>query len=174
MGFYLSLIICVVSRLVPHVANFTPLGSLILLNSRKSSLKKGIALAILAMVITDIFLGFNFSSVFVYAGFLTYAFWGQIKKLSPVLGVLLGSVSFFLISNFGVWVGPWYPHNVQGLISCFVNAIPFYRNTVLSDLGFVIVFIALGYGYKVLKNKYQFKEELIWVKNLKLAISNKR
>lgn len=174
MGFYLSLIICVVARLIPHPANFTPLGSLILLNSKKSSWKTGVALAILAMIITDLFLGFSYSSLFVYAGFALYAFWGQIKKLNPVLTVTFGSISFFLISNFGVWTGSWYPHTWQGLVSCFVNAIPFYRNTLISDLVFTTVFLALGYAYKIFANKFHIKEELVWVRNLKVAISKKR
>lgn len=172
MAFYLSLLLCVASRLIPHPANFTPIGSLIFLNSRKSPWK-GIALAILVMVISDLFLKFNFASIYVYIGFISYALFAQIKKLHPILGVILGSISFFIISNFGVWTGPWYSHDLPGLIACFVNALPFYRNTILSDVVFVIVIMALQKVYKYLKNKYSW-EELSWQRNLKIAISKKR
>ena len=172
MIFYLSLLICVVSRLIPHAANFTPIGSLVLFNSKKSAWK-GIALAILVMIISDMFLKFNFASIFVYAGFISYALWGQIKKLHPILAVTLGSISFFVISNFGVWTGPWYSHTLTGLVQCFVNAVPFYRNTILSDLIFVTVILTSQAVYKVLKNKY-FSEGLSWEKSLRVVISKLR
>lgn len=172
MAFYLSLLICVASRMIPHPANFTPLGSLIFFNGKKS-IWKGLALAVLAMIISDIFLKFNFASIWVYAGFIAYALLGQVKKLHPIFGVILGSMSFFIISNFGVWTGPWYEHSLSGLVSCFTNAIPFYRNTILSDVFFVIVIMALQKAYKYLQNKYSW-EGVQWPKNLRVAISKKR
>src|SRR5207248_3331305 len=45
------------------------------------------------------------------------------------------SLSFFVISNFGVWLG-WnsYAHTWQGLVQCYVAAIPWYRQTLISTL----------------------------------------
>jgi len=166
MAFYLSLILAVVSRLIPHPANFTPIGSLIFMNSRKSSLLKGVALAILVMIVSDIFLGFSFASVFVYIGFVGYALLGRVKKIPPVLGVILGSIGFFIISNFGVFIGPWYQHSLAGLLQCFANAIPFYRNTILADVVFVIMIIVFEKLYVKIKNKYKFMAVFGWNKNL--------
>jgi hypothetical protein len=45
---------------------------------------------------------------------------------------------FFLLSNFGVWLGGWYPMTGSGLVACFVNAIPFYGYTVAGDLAFTV------------------------------------
>ena len=48
---------------------------------------------------------------------------------------LASAVAFFLVSNFGVWAlgdGTYYPHNAAGLIDCYVQAIPFFRNTLIS------------------------------------------
>ena len=45
------------------------------------------------------------------------------------------AVAFFLVTNFGVWAlggGTHYPHNAAGLIDCYVQAIPFFRNTLIS------------------------------------------
>ena len=48
---------------------------------------------------------------------------------------LAGSVLFFLLSNFGVWLdGTLYPLTTAGLYTCYVAAIPFFRNTLLGDL----------------------------------------
>lgn len=48
----------------------------------------------------------------------------------------LGSaIVFFVVSNFGVWAlgdGVRYPLNMAGLVDCYVQAIPFFRNTLLS------------------------------------------
>ena len=48
----------------------------------------------------------------------------------------LGSaVVFFAVSNFGVWAfgdGVRYPYNAAGLVDCYVQAIPFFRNTLVS------------------------------------------
>ena len=55
----------------------------------------------------------------------------------------IGSLIFFIISNFGVWVlgGPGvfdipYEKNLNGLVECYVLAIPFFGNTFLSTLIF--------------------------------------
>jgi hypothetical protein len=62
-----------------------------------------------------------------------------------VLGAALGSaVSFFLVSNFGVWAaGYLYPRTWAGLIASYTNAIPFFRNGLASDLFFATVFFSI-------------------------------
>lgn len=48
-------------------------------------------------------------------------------------GALLGPTSFFLLSNYAVWVGGgMYPRSLAGLNACFVAALPFYRNDLIS------------------------------------------
>jgi hypothetical protein len=46
---------------------------------------------------------------------------------------ITGSTAYFLISNFGVWLG-WglYPHTWTGLLDCYIAALPYYRNSLLS------------------------------------------
>jgi hypothetical protein len=47
--------------------------------------------------------------------------------------VLVSSTSFFLLSNFMVWTGShMYAHSAAGLGACYVAAIPFYANDVMS------------------------------------------
>lgn len=145
------------------------------MNSRKSSLLKGIVLAIAVMLISDVFLGFNFASVFVYIGFIGYALMGRVKKIPPVLGVILGSIGFFVISNFGVFIGPWYEHSLAGLLQCFSNAIPFYRNTVLADVVFVVAIIVAEKLYIKIKSKCKFTEGWqIWEKSLRAVSLRKK
>jgi hypothetical protein len=48
-------------------------------------------------------------------------------------GALLGPTSFFIVVDYAVWVGSrMYPHTLDGLVACYVAAIPFYRNDLIS------------------------------------------
>jgi hypothetical protein len=48
-------------------------------------------------------------------------------------GALLGPTSFFLLSNYAVWAASgMYPRTLGGLSACFVAALPFYRNDLIS------------------------------------------
>jgi hypothetical protein len=107
------------------------------------------------MIISDIFIGFNFASIAVYVGMLAYVLSSRlikIKHIGYLLAPLTGSVVFFLITNFAVWLGPWYAHTVAGLIKCFTLAIPFYRNTLIGD----VVFTAAIFGIVFVVEKYKF------------------
>ena len=66
-----------------------------------------------------------------------------------VAAVGLGSsIGFFLVTNFGVWAfggGAVYPHTLAGLGECYVLAIPFLRNTLVSMAVFLpILFSRVG------------------------------
>lgn len=61
---------------------------------------------------------------------------------------MLGAVLFYLVTNFGVWAtgdGTLYPHTAEGLFTCYVRAIPYFRSTIISTLLFSgILFSPLG------------------------------
>jgi hypothetical protein len=62
-----------------------------------------------------------------------------------------GSAAYFLISNFGVWaVWGIYPHTREGLIACYVAALPYLRSSLLSTLAFGAV---LFWGYEWLTRR---------------------
>ncbi|MEL7337362.1 MAG: DUF6580 family putative transport protein, partial [Planctomycetota bacterium] len=87
----------------------------------------------------------------VYSGFIAAVGIGWVSKrvskdqpslgkgLSVLGGSLAASLAFFLISNFGVWLAGWYPMNAAGLLQCYFNAIPFFRNALIGDLSFALV-----------------------------------
>ena len=53
---------------------------------------------------------------------------------------MAGSISFYLITNFAEWAFyDLYPHTAAGLIEGYVAAIPFFRNTLASDLLFSVL-----------------------------------
>jgi len=72
---------------------------------------------------------------------------GVLKRWWPrVLGAsLLGSILFFLITNWAVWAfGELYTKDVSGLIMSYGMGLPFFRNTLLGDLFYVCVFFGIA------------------------------
>jgi len=64
----------------------------------------------------------------------------QVNPLRLMTTCFAAAVLFFIVSNFGVWCsGMLYPFNFDGLIACYIAAIPFFKNTLFSDLFFSIL-----------------------------------
>ncbi len=130
-----------VSRLGFLPANFSPVGPL-------GFFSKSLWPLILVTVGFDFLRGGFYSGFgWTYLGFLGYWLMGRLaKKSTKRQAVLLpvASFLFFALSNFGVWWG-WYAHTLEGLITCYTLAIPFYRNTLLGDLAF-------GWGFLVVRS----------------------
>jgi hypothetical protein len=61
------------------------------------------------------------------------------SKLRLPAGALAASSLFFLLSNFGVWLGGWYSMTAVGLLACYTSAIPFFGYTIAGDLIFTVL-----------------------------------
>lgn len=148
-------ILGVFSRLLPHPPNFSPITALALFGGAYLP-KKFAFLPLLALFISDFFIGFyGTDMLYVYGSFTLVGLIGlwlkNNKKPTLVLGsTLFSSVLFFLITNFGVWAPPnnWYPHTFAGLMQSYTLAIPFFRNTLLGDLVWTI---SLFGGYELVQ-----------------------
>ena len=103
------------------------------------------------MFISDMWLGFHNVLFFVYFSFLViFLIALQFNKSINFKNItsisLSSSIVFFIVSNFGVWlIG--YPKSLQGLYTCYIAAIPFFHNTIISTLLFSYAFL---YAYKYL------------------------
>ena len=63
---------------------------------------------------------------------------------------LVSSLGYCVLTNFGVWAfgdGTVYPHTAAGLIDCYVQAISYFRNTLIS----MAVFLPLLFSRVSLK-----------------------
>jgi len=69
---------------------------------------------------------------------------------------IAASTAYFLISNFGVWLG-WgvYPHTREGLVACYVAALPYYPSSLLSTLVFAAL---LFWGEAFLRGRHHVKQ----------------
>ena len=55
--------------------------------------------------------------------------------LNIISSSLLAGIIFFAVTNFSVWYfGNWYPSDMSGLVTSYTMAIPFFRNTIMSNL----------------------------------------
>ena len=147
------IIIAVISRLIAHQWNFTAMGAVaviagFLIISRPLALVTVLG----SLLISDYFLHFHHTMFAVYLGYALMALIGILMASSKISRILaasfIGSATFFLVSNFGVWFeGQLYPQTLAGLINCFGMAIPFFRNEMISTL---VLAPVLFYSFRAL------------------------
>jgi hypothetical protein len=148
---YLVLLFAVFSRFLPHIFHSTAIGftavggGLLYFGARRSRWQT--IIAVLALMVTDYYLTvFAYGYAFHTSAYLVTWVWygaicllghqmlsGKPSALRVIVGVLASATSFFIFSNFAVWMGSiMYPHTVAGLSACYIAAIPFYANDLIS------------------------------------------
>ncbi len=145
-----------IARLLPHPANFAPIGAIALFSGLYLPKRWAIILPLAIMLISDIFVGFYAWQIMlaVYLSFVLAGLIGLLvrkhKKFSTILGgTLLSAILFFLITNTAVWLfGTMYIHNFSGLMQSYFMALPFFKNSLLGDLFYVGVMVG---GYEVVR-----------------------
>ena len=145
------IVIAAIIRLFPHMPNVTPITAMALFSGVYFTNKKyAFIVPVLAMLISDIFIGFSTISIFVYLAFILVGIIGIKSKKISITTVLISSISFFIITNFGVWlIG--YPKTFAGLVECYTLAIPFFRNSLIGDFFFAAV---MYFSYGFVSKKY--------------------
>ena len=140
------LILVSLSRIIPHPPNFTPLLSAaiflpFLINDKRIIL----SLPLLVLIITDFFLGSYTQMIWVYGSLFlvsiisVYFYIFSFKRL--ILLSIISPSLFFMISNFGVWLGSSiYSVDLQGLLLCYYMALPFLAMNMISTILFSSAF----------------------------------
>lgn len=141
---FIVILAAAMSRVLPHPPNFTPIAALGLFGGFYFDKKFATIVPLAALFISDCFIGFHSLMIWVYGSFLAISFMGMWlknhKSIVAITGTTLsGSILFFIVTNFGVWVSGYYPHTVDGFVACYVAAIPFFRNTLAGDFFYVAV-----------------------------------
>ena len=147
---YLILLLAALSRFLPHALhgvgiNFTAVGAgLLFFGARRSRYEAAVAAAVMAM--TDVFLtSYVYGLPFHARGYvLTWLWYGAVALLAGSLlrkvtflrvaaGVFASATGFYLLVDFAVWAGSsMYPHTAAGLLDCYIQALPFYGNDLVS------------------------------------------
>ena len=146
------IIVAVLVRLFPHPPNVAPITAVALFAGTHFGRKHwAILMPILAMLVTDVFLGFSMISPIVYLAFVGITSLGFILKKMNVGTVLLSSLLFFVVTNLGVWF-LYYPITVEGFTACFTLALPFFGYSIIGDLFFSAVLL---FGYRFAAKRLQ-------------------
>lgn len=151
-----TIIVTAISRVIPHFDNVTPVAAMALFGGACLSDKRlAIIVPLLAMFISDIFIGFHNTLVYVYVGMIITSLIGigmrnNIKTGNIFVGSVASSVIFYLITNFGYWATSMhFANGTTGLFQSYVDAIPFFRNSLLGDLCYnTVLFGVMGLASK--------------------------
>ncbi len=149
-------------RLIPHSPNFSPLIAITVFSgfilSRKTNLLVSLFLPLAILFSTDLIIGLHKTIPFVYGGFLlsvilSFAYSHTFLKnklefkgsiIHSNISGFINNVVFYVISNFGVCLmGSLYSKDLNGLLECYVAAIPFFKNSVLATILFTTIIFGI-------------------------------
>lgn len=183
----------ILSRLTPHIPNFTPVTAAAIFAGVYLNKRFALLIPLLILVTSDYLLLYinpynspmvNFSkayplssmfhstTLFVWGSFMVsglIGIWLKSKKrpLYILGGTVFASLQFFAVTNFGVWATTnMYPHNLSGLMESYIMGIPFYRNTLLGDLFYITTFFTL-YEISFKISKQFFPRGILHVQNVR-------
>ena len=145
------IVLALASRLLPHPPNFAPITGIALFAASKFSNKLfAVLLPLICLFITDLVLGLSWINLFVYGAFGLISLIGLRSSKVKLHTILFSSVVFFIWTNLGVWL-LHYPLTIEGLLSCFTLAIPFFTNTLAGDLVYTAV---LFFTFSTIKSTF--------------------
>jgi hypothetical protein len=156
--------------------NFAPLAAIALCAAAYFPAKYKFTVPMIALLISDVVLnihyGFSLLSPFVLSHYLGFALVGclglllqnrtSMKTLLPAS--IAGSLIFYIVTNLVSWLfDPGYVKNFTGLVQALTVGLPaysstptwiFFRNSLLSDLFFTLLFVAcMNFGRRTERSR---------------------
>ena len=136
------IVLALVGRLIPHPDNFTPMLAVALFGGAMLPGRMTYLIPLAAMFLSDLLMGnsVTWMTPVIYGCFAVGTGLGQWLGRSRTwartgVATLAGSVLFYVVTNFAVWITPdgLYPRTLDGLIECYVMALPFFRNEIAGN-----------------------------------------
>ena len=151
------ILLMIFSRLIPHPPNFTPIIAVAIMSGYLfKNLYLSISVLFFSMIVGDMFIGFYSNMFYVYFPLFIITYFcflknNKINSKNLLIYGVSGSLVFFIVSNFGVWMsGGMYEKNIAGLVNCYLMAIPFLKNTIISTAFFsYLSFISINTFNKI-------------------------
>jgi hypothetical protein len=166
-------LIAALSRLVPHPPNLTSVTAVALFGGAYFSDRRLAFLVPLgALFLSDLVLGFYNHMEIVYSSFaliVCIGLWLQKNRsmLHIAGGALASSILFFLLTNLGVWAfDSLYPRTIEGLVACYVAAIPFFRSTLQGDGLYTVILFG---SFALIERRFSALREPLVRPHLSLA-----
>jgi hypothetical protein len=146
---YLIIAVAIAARFIPGAVNFSPVYAGLLFSGAYLKRRDSIWFPVSLLAASDLLVNsllyhtsFQWMQTINWIAFAAIVMVGWwLQKRVSVRNVLVASVAgpsvFFLISNFAVWLGGGlYPPTLGGLAACYIAAIPFYGNSLISAVLF--------------------------------------
>ena len=140
LGFGIVLLLAL-SRLIPHPPNFTPILSMAVFSGAIINRQlTAYLIPLVAMLLSDFYIGFHSGMPIIYFSLALCVLIGtfiqaRVTIINFVFSIFAGVIIFYLITNFSVWYGSgMYDYSFSGLITCYVMALPFLQNTIISSM----------------------------------------
>jgi len=152
-----AILLAAMSRLLPHIPNFTPIAAMALFGGAYFKDKRlAVVIPLIAMLLSDAAIqllfgwGFHNTMIYVYIGILLTSIIGmRVGRKATISSIAIGSITasilFFIITNFGVWAATGYQMGIAGLSTTYVMGIPFFAPTLIGDLFFNSVLFGAFY-----------------------------
>jgi hypothetical protein len=161
------------ARLIPHPWNLSPVYAMELFCGARLCSWHAFAIPLATRLLTDILLlPFHLPLItdpilyftpmpLVYLSIVINVLLGRllVRTESPLwIGFcgVLGSVQFFLITNFSSWLA-FYPHTLSGLIACYAAGLAYYLPVLISYL----LFSAVLFGAHAWLTRVRFTAERV-------------
>jgi len=163
MAAIMLIIIGVLTRLIPHSANFSPLVGIALFSGVYLNKKHAYLIPLAIYVLSDIIIGLHSTILFTWGSILLIYYLGSKLRNHKTVGniglyTIVSSILFFVVTNFGVWLLGWYGYSLEGFIRCFMLAIPFFRTSLLANF----IYVGLLFGtYEYFLRKFKLAKESI-------------
>lgn len=144
---FIIISIGILSRVVWHTPNFTPVLALALFGGIYLKGRQGHWVPLVLMALSDIALGFHDTMLYTWGSVLLISaigVWLRTRRTwLPVMGgAVVSALLFFVVTNFGAYLSI-YPRTWAGLQECYIAAVPFFRSTFVSTLAYSAILFAV-------------------------------
>ena len=137
------------SRIIPHPPNFTPILAVgIFVPLLTGNWKSAFPLTLGAMFIGDLYWGLHSYMAWTYVSVALVSLIAI--NFSLLANCFIAPIVFFIITNFGVWTSGYYGFTLEGLMACYIAAIPFFHMTLLGTLTYTLLFYLIYKSTKML------------------------
>ena len=161
---YVVVLVAVLTRFVPHLPNFSPVFAALLFGGAHLKRRDAIWYPLVLLAASDFVLttlvyrmNIGLDQGTIWLGFAVVAMIGyslRTRENVPTIAVaaVAGPTGFLLISNFGVWLGGhgarMYPATWDGLMACYMAALPFYRNSLAATAAYTALLFGANELYR--------------------------
>lgn len=158
-----AIAVAALTRILPHPSNFTAVGAMALFaGATMSNRWLSLIMPMMALFITDIFLGFHNTMWAVYGamGLTTMIGWVIRDRQNAITitgASVLSVLLFFLITNSAMWVvgffvtDGFYSQDATGLTNSILSGIPFLQNSIAGQLVYTAVLFGSFHALRVWK-----------------------